>query len=74
MVPATAEELHHKFIFVTETLSKMGLPLMEDDDRKIMTENFIKNISLKYKPNRRDKEWKKIYLYGWWGFTVLLPS
>ena len=29
---------------------------MEDDDRKIMTENFIKNISLKYKPNRRDKE------------------
>lgn len=45
--PATAEELHQKFIFVTEALSKMGLPLMEDDDRKIMTENFTKNISLK---------------------------
>ena len=45
--PATAEEIHNKFIFVLEVLSKMGLPLMEDDDMKVMAEKFIKDISLK---------------------------
>lgn len=43
--PADAEEIHHKFIFITEVLSKMGLPLMEDDDMKAMAEKFIKDIS-----------------------------
>lgn len=26
--PATAEEIHHKYLFVTEVLAKMGLPTM----------------------------------------------
>ena len=45
--PATAEEIQHKFIFIVEVLSKMGLPLMEDDDIKDMAQNFIKDISSK---------------------------
>ena len=45
--PATAEEIQHKFIFIVEVLSKMGLPLMEDDAIKVMAEKFIKDISSK---------------------------
>ena len=45
--PATAEEIHNKFIFVIEALSRMGLPLMKGDDMKVMAEKFIKDISLK---------------------------
>ena len=45
--PATAEEIHNKFIFVIEALSRKGLPLMEGDDMKVMAEKFIKDISLK---------------------------
>ena len=45
--PATAEEIQHKFIFIVEVLSKMGLPLMEDDDIKDMAQKFIKDISSK---------------------------
>ena len=45
--PATAEEIHNKFIFVIEALSRMGLPLMKGDDMKVMAEKFIKYISLK---------------------------
>ncbi len=29
--PATAEELHHKFVFIKELLDKMGLPLIDDE-------------------------------------------
>ena len=45
--PATAEEIQHKFIFIVEILSKMGLPLMEDDAIKVMAQKFIKDISSK---------------------------
>ncbi len=45
--PATAGEIHHKLIFVMEVLSKMGLPLMEDNDMKARAEKFIKDISPK---------------------------
>lgn len=45
--PATAEEIQHKFIFIVEVLSKMGLPLMEDDEIKVMAQKFIKDISSK---------------------------
>ena len=45
--PATAEEIQHKFIFIVEILSKMGLPLMEDDEIKVMAQKFIKDISSK---------------------------
>lgn len=45
--PATAGEIHHKFIFVMEVLSKMGLPLMEDNEMKALAEKFIKDISPK---------------------------
>ena len=29
--PATAEEIHHKFVFIKELLDKMGLPLIDDE-------------------------------------------
>ena len=29
--PATAEELHHKFLFIKELLNKMGLPLFDEE-------------------------------------------
>ena len=45
--PATAEEIQHKFIFIVEVLSKMGLPLMEDDEIKVIAQKFIKDISSK---------------------------
>lgn len=45
--PATAEEIQHKFIFIVEILSKMGLPLIEDDEIKVMAQKFIKDISSK---------------------------
>lgn len=45
--PATAGEIHHKLIFVMEVLSKMGLPLMEDNEMKALAEKFIKDISPK---------------------------
>ena len=45
--PATAEEIHNKFIFVIEVLSNMGLPLMEEEDIKATAEKWIKEISPK---------------------------
>lgn len=45
--PATAGEIHHKLIFVMEVFSKMGLPLMEDNEMKALAEKFIKDISPK---------------------------
>lgn len=41
--PATEEELHHKYHFVTEMLAHMGLPLY-DDDTMSFTEKFITDI------------------------------
>ena len=41
--PATGEELHHKFRFVTEVLAHMGLPLY-DDGTASFTEKFISDI------------------------------
>lgn len=42
--PATEEELHHKYRFVMEVLSHMGLPLY-DDETISFTEKFITDIS-----------------------------
>ncbi len=42
--PATEEELHHKYCFVMEVLSHMGLPLY-DDETISFTEKFITDIS-----------------------------
>lgn len=44
--PATEEELHHKYRFVTEILAYMGLPLY-DDDTTSFTEKFITDIAEK---------------------------
>jgi len=44
--PATEEELHHKYRFVMEVLSYMGLPLL-DDQILSFTEKFITDISEK---------------------------
>ncbi|MCI8627111.1 MAG: TetR/AcrR family transcriptional regulator [Lachnospiraceae bacterium] len=39
--PATAEELHHKFLFIKELLNKMGLPLFDEE----FLENITKTIA-----------------------------
>ncbi|MBD5520607.1 MAG: TetR/AcrR family transcriptional regulator [Lachnospiraceae bacterium] len=44
--PATAEEIHHKYLFIIEVLSKMGLPLF-DNETEIFVEKFIADISTK---------------------------
>lgn len=44
--PATEEELLHKYRFVTEVLSHMGLPLF-DDEARAFTEKVITDISTK---------------------------
>ncbi len=44
--PATAEEIHHKYLFIIEVLSKMGLPLL-DNKTEIFAEKFIADISTK---------------------------
>lgn len=44
--PATAEEIHHKYLFLMEMLSKMGLPLL-DDKTEPLAEKFIADISTK---------------------------
>ena len=42
--PATKEELHHKYRFVTEVLDHLGLPLY-DDDTASFTEKFITAVT-----------------------------
>lgn len=42
--PATAEEIHHKYLFIIEVLSKMGLPLL-DNKTEAFAEQFISDIS-----------------------------
>lgn len=44
--PASAEEIHHKYLFIIEALSKMGLPIF-DDETEILAEKFITDISTK---------------------------
>lgn len=44
--PATEEELRHKYRFVMEVLTHMGLPLF-DDEIKSFTEQYITDISEK---------------------------
>lgn len=44
--PATAEEIHHKYCFIVEVLSVMGLPLI-DENMKPVAEKFIRDISTK---------------------------
>lgn len=44
--PATTEEIHHKYLFIIEVLSKMGLPLL-DNKTEIFAEKFIADISTK---------------------------
>lgn len=44
--PATEEELHHKYHFVTEVLAYLGLPLY-DDDTMAFTEKLIADITKK---------------------------
>ena len=39
--PATADELHHKFLFIKELLNKMGLPLFDEE----FLENITKTIA-----------------------------
>ena len=41
--PATGEELRRKFHFMTDMLSKMGLPLF-NDELKVMSEDFLTGI------------------------------
>lgn len=43
--PATAEEIYHKFQFVLEVLTKMGLPLM-DDEMIEQTKQFLMGLPL----------------------------
>lgn len=42
--PATAEELRHKFRFVSDILSKMGLPLF-NNEMMVMSEQLLTDIS-----------------------------
>ncbi len=44
--PATEEEIHHKYCFILEVLSNMGLPLL-DDETALIGEKFIADISKK---------------------------
>jgi len=44
--PATAEEIHHKYLFIIEVLSHMGLPLF-DNHTVALAEKFIADISEK---------------------------
>ena len=44
--PATAEEIHHKYLFIIEVLSKMGLSLL-DNETESFAEKFITDISIK---------------------------
>jgi len=39
--PATSEEIYHKFIFIKELLSKMGLPLIDDEIMEDVKETLV---------------------------------
>lgn len=42
--PATAEEIRHKYEFVIEVLTNMGLPLMDKEDMIAQGERFLSDI------------------------------
>ena len=44
--PATAEELQHKYCFIMEALSKMGLPIW-NDEMIAATEKMLADIAAK---------------------------
>lgn len=44
--PATAPEIHHKYLFIMEALAKMGLPIL-DEETEIDAEKFVTDISEK---------------------------
>lgn len=44
--PATVEEIYHKYFFIMEVLSKMGLPLL-DEETKALAEKFLSDIAAK---------------------------
>lgn len=45
--PAAADEIRHKYSFIIQALSKMGLPLGDDEELKNIAEKFIDDISPK---------------------------
>lgn len=45
--PATAEEIKHKFNFIVEALAKMGLVLLDDNEIRENSVNFLVDISKK---------------------------
>ena len=42
--PATAEEIRHKYFFIMEVLSHMGLPIL-DDETMAFAEKFLEKLS-----------------------------
>ena len=44
--PATLEEMYHKYFFIMEVLSKMGLPLL-DKETKALAQKFLSDIAEK---------------------------
>lgn len=42
--PATAEEIRHKYFFIMEVLSRMGLPIL-DDETMSFAEKFLEEIT-----------------------------
>ncbi|GFI61344.1 HTH-type transcriptional repressor KstR2 [Clostridiales bacterium] len=44
--PASSEEIKHKFLFISEVLTKMGLPIF-DDEAETIIDKFINEIPLK---------------------------
>lgn len=48
--PATAEEIHHKYLFIIEVLSKMGLPLL-DNKTEFLQKNSLRIFQQKEENN-----------------------
>lgn len=42
--PATTDEIHHKYCFILEVLSRMGLPIL-DNETMALAEQFLEDIS-----------------------------
>ena len=42
--PATAEEIRHKYCFIMEALSRMGLPIL-DDETMAYAEDLLERLS-----------------------------
>lgn len=46
--PVTADEIQHKYLFVIDVLTKMGVPIM-DDKTAVVADKFLRDISAKQK-------------------------